>query len=200
MVSVPRGRIGGEDRPAAGATRQLHIIGIDLSLTATGVACRHGVETIDSTGHKADTLTDRHQRLLRIREHVLSWCRDADLIVIEAPSHGSSGRYGHQHDRSGLWWLTVHALYATDRTVVAVTPASRAKYATGKGTASKDEVLAAVVRRYPQPEVRNNNEADALVLAAMGHDALGQPLTSVPATHRAALTAITWPTPTGAAA
>lgn len=177
----------------------LHIVGVDLSLTATGVACRHGVGTITSNGHRDATLTDRHHRMMRLREEVLTWCRDADLVVIESPSLGSSARHNHAHDRSGLWWLTVHALHASDIPVAAVTPASRAKYATGKGNASKDEVLAAVVRRYTEPAVGNNNEADALVLAAMGHDALGDPLVTLPATHRTALTAVTWPAARSAA-
>lgn len=172
--------------------RELHIIGVDLSLTGTGVACRHGTETITTRGARDDNLHDRHNRLLRIREAVLSWCRGADLIVVEAPAYSKA--QGHNHDRSGLWWLTIHALIALDIPVVTVTPTGRAKYATGRGNASKDEVLAAVVRRYPTPEVTNNNEADALTLAAMGHDALGHPLATVPASHRTALTAITWPT------
>jgi crossover junction endodeoxyribonuclease RuvC len=54
-------------------------------------------------------------------------------------------------------------------------------------------VLLAVARRFPDYDVRNNNEADALVLAAMGFDHLGQPLVQMPAPHRAALAAAQWP-------
>ena len=43
-------------------------------------------------------------------------------------------------------------------------------------------------------DVTNNNEADALVLAAMGADHLGAPLVDLPQTHRAALDAVQWPT------
>lgn len=169
----------------------IHVIGVDLSLTGTGVACRHGVETITTRGARDDDLTSRHERLLRIREHVLSWCRGADLVVIEQPAYSRVA--GHQHDRSGLWWLTVHALYALEIPVAEVSPTTRARYATGRGNAPKDEVLAAVVRRFTEPAVSNNNEADALILAAMGHDVLGDPLTSMPLNHRVALDAVVWP-------
>ncbi|NUS59160.1 MAG: hypothetical protein HOV66_30530, partial [Streptomycetaceae bacterium] len=84
-------------------------------------------------------------------------------------------------------------LIAWGHEVVEVTTGGVKKYATGKGNAGKDEVLAAVVRRYPDVEVSNNNEADALVLRAMGCDHLGQPLAVVPQTHRAALDKVAWP-------
>lgn len=171
---------------------RLHVIGIDLSLTATGVACKHGTEVITSKGREDDTVFDRHHRLLRIREDILSWCRDADLVVIEQPAYSRVG--GHNHDRSGLWWLTLHALFATGRPVAEVAPTVRAKYATGKGNASKDQVLSAVVRRFPEElTVTSNNAADALTLCAMGHDAFDDPIVTMPAAHREALHAVRWP-------
>lgn len=188
MTSPAGGGRTGEVEPTPAG---LHVIGIDLSLTATGVACKHGVELVTSKGHTDDALADRHHRLMRVREDILCWTRDADLIVIEQPAYSRTA--GHMHDRSGLWWLTVHALYAMGRPVAEVSPTSRARYATGKGNASKDLVLASVVRRFPDFDVNDNNTADALILTAMGHDAFGQPLTDMPAAHRVALDAVRWP-------
>lgn len=169
----------------------LHVIGVDLSLTATGVACRHGVDTITSRGHTEDNLTTRHERLMRVREQVLSWCRGADLVVIEQPAYSRTA--GHQHDRSGLWWLTIHALIALEIPVAEVSPTCRARFATGRGNAPKDLVLSAVVRRFPDHDVNDNNAADALILAAMGHAALGDPIADMPLTHNLALDAVQWP-------
>jgi crossover junction endodeoxyribonuclease RuvC len=175
------------------------VVGLDLSLTATGIATPAGVRTIGSKGKADATLDQRYDRLVRLAQDVgLALVNDAEaageedvLVVIEAPAF--SRTTGHQHDRSGLWWLIVHVLLQTRNRVVEVQPTARAKYATGKGNAGKDEVLAAVVRRYPDVLVSNNNEADALVLRAMGCDQLGQPLADVPAAHRAALAKVAWP-------
>jgi crossover junction endodeoxyribonuclease RuvC len=177
------------------------VVGLDLSLTGTGVALPDGtVRTIASKGHTGATLRQRATRLHNLCTTVILAAlggaeveRDR-LIVVEGPSMGSSSRGGAHHDRAGLWWLVVDALDGEPGIdVVEVAPAARAKYATGRGNASKDEVLAAVIRRYPDIEVRNNNEADALVLRAMGCDQLGQPLADVPAAHRTGLAKVAWP-------
>ena len=181
------------------------VVGLDLSLTATGIATPYnGVRTITSRGRADDGLHLRHDRLVTLSTQIIreitsgSAPPGADLIVIEAPAFDS--RTGHQHERSGLWWLVVDDLIAWGHNVVEVTTGSLKKYATGKGNAGKDEVLAAVVRRYPDVLVTNNNEADALVLRAMGCDYLGQPLAVVPQTHRAALDKVAWPEPLDGAA
>ena len=68
-----------------------------------------------------------------------------------------------------------------------VPPKTRAKYATGNGGADKRAVLAAVRAAYPQFTIRNDNEADAVVLAAIGARSLGHPIDDLPASHLAAL-------------
>lgn len=173
---------------AAVATGPVHkVVGVDLSLTATGVADRHGATVITSSGHRDDTLLQRRERLGCIRRAVLDWTDSADLVVLEAPSYGSKG--GSAHDRAGLWWLVVSALMHRGIRVVEVAPSTRAKYATGNGRADKDAVLTAAVRRLAI-HVSNNNAADAAWLCAIGHDLLGDPLLELPATHRAALVTV----------
>lgn len=182
------------------------VIGIDLSLTSTGIAVVHTsgeilVARIQSKGNKEASLTDRRERLFKLDLAVWKHICDAHesdlnnppLIVIEQPAF--SRQTGHMHDRSGLWWLVVSRA-AQHYDVAEVTPTARAKYATGKGNAGKDAVLAAVVRRYPHVETTGNDEADALVLAAMGARHLGQPIDDLPKTHLAAMDAVRWPATT----
>lgn len=178
------------------------VIGLDLSLTGTGIADSTGrIRTISSKGKADATLAQRRARLARLCHDITSdvLCAGDDraaLVVIEQPAF--SRQNGHMHDRSGLWWLVVDRLAgALGFDVVEVAPTGRAKYATGKGNASKDQVLAAVVRRYPNVEVSNNNEADALVLAAMGARALGHPIDDLPLSHLAAMSAVAWPAAEG---
>jgi len=179
------------------------VVGLDLSLASTGIATVEvgpvsgwtaKVERITSAGHNTDSLAQRCWRLRGVRHEVRERCEQADLILVEGPSYGSKG--GHQHDRSGLWWLVVDWLIADGgrRPVVEITPSQRMKYATGKGQIAKDAVLAAVVRRYPTVDVTGNDEADALVLAAMGARHLGEPIDDpMPKTHLAAMEAVAWP-------
>lgn len=190
------------------------VVGLDLSLTATGIAVGAGgpptVTTVTSKGNKSDTLAQRVARLRQIKREVdaflapFLWVgmtpRDA-LIVIEGPTYATST--GHQHDRSGLWWLFADG-YHRRFTVAEASPSARAKYATGVGAgkgASKDAVLLAVARRYPHVPVANNNEADALALYAMGARHTGRPIDDpLPATHLKAMDAVRWPDQEGTAA
>ncbi len=73
-----------------------------------------------------------------------------------------------------------------------VSPNARAKYATGKGNAGKADVVREVTRRFDW-FTGGEDEADALVLAAMGADWLGYPIVPMPAVHRKALDAVQWP-------
>lgn len=180
------------------------VVGLDLSLTGTGIAVGHAgetprVATVGTKGAASAPLRDRVERLRRIdagiRGYLEEWLWAGQLpvpalIVVEGPTYGTGT--GHQHDRSGLWWLVVDRFHHR-YDVAEVAPTSRAKYAAGRGNASKDEVLAAVVRRYPAVPVGNNNEADATVLHAMGSRHLGHPIDNPPATHLKAMDAVHWP-------
>lgn len=183
----------------------MKVVGLDLSLTSTGVAVitdgEVTLQRIRSTGRKDASLDDRHMRLHNLRLDICLVAGMADLVVVEGPSYGQH-RQGGQHDRAGLWWLVVDWLRngqdepggGWDRPLAEVPPATRAKYATGKGNAAKDHVLASVVRRYPTVTVDGNDTADALVLAAMGARRLGAPIeTSLPQANLAAMDAVAWP-------
>jgi crossover junction endodeoxyribonuclease RuvC len=78
--------------------------------------------------------------------------------------------------------------------VVEVAPALLKKYATGKGNAGKDEVLAAAIRRYPMANITCNDIGDAVVLAAMGARHLGEPIeSSLPQVNHTAMEKVAWP-------
>lgn len=185
------------------------VVGLDLSLTGTGIAVAcpgetPTVTTITTKGRADATLLERRARLGEIGERITAHLVERGLyrgvvpipdalVVVEAPAF--SRTTGHQHDRSGLWWHVVWG-YAACWPLAEVSPTTRARYATGVGGgkgASKDAVLAAVVRRYPNVPVSNNNEADALVLAAMGARHAGHPIDTPPKTHLPALDAVRWP-------
>lgn len=193
------------------------VLGIDPSLTSTGIA-RVDTEdrlvaqtwTITSKGAQADTLAQRRERLAMIAErHIGDYAIGigergtdlggrADLAVIENPALSKNNNGTSM--LNGLWWLTVHRLYSLGVAVVAVQPNTLKKYATGKGNATKEAMVAAAARRLPHVDTGDQaDRVDALWLAAMGADAYGCPLVDLPITHRAALDGVQWPTRSGAA-
>lgn len=158
------------------------VIGLDLSLTSTGVALVHNgvldrqqVFSIKTTGKKGDNLAKRASRLNNIAHQLTTFLSDdyVDLVVIESPSFGS--QHGSAHDRSGLWWLVVNHLWTAEVPVAMVSPQGRAKWATGKGNSKKPEVYAAAKARYGEI-FKCDDEADATLLAGIGTWHLGKRL------------------------
>ena len=141
---------------------------------------------------------DRAARIDRLAAQIaFSLPNVIDLAVIEAPSFASVG--GFPHERSGLWWKVVTHLAGRCQ-VVEVAPSSRAKYATGSGSAGKASVVAAMVDRYSL-SYRDDNLVDATALAAMGCRHLGYPLeTNLPASHLDAMNGVLWPSLKGSTA
>lgn len=173
----------------------MNVIGIDLSLRATGMSDGHTTWTVHSKGTDTDSLTQRCLRIQGLMAVVLTHCYDADLVVIEQPAF--SRQTGHMHDRSGLWWLVVGELHDRGTPVAEVSPTTLKKWATGKGNAKKGLLADEAARRMPQVQTGgDDNRVDALWLAAMGLAHLDRPVVSLPVVNRQALDAVRWPDPT----
>jgi crossover junction endodeoxyribonuclease RuvC len=168
------------------------VLGLDLSLTGTGMSDGDRTWLIRSAGKKDDSLATRTARLRKIRAEVVMHCEGAQLVVVEGPSYGTNS--GHMHDRSGLWWLVVQALAHRGIAVAEVAPATLKKYATGKGNGPKGAMIESAARRLPNVATcGDDNRADALWLHAIGLDHLSG-LYVVPDSHRVALKSVRWPT------
>lgn len=156
----------------------MRVVGIDLSLTATGVAVIEdtaGTVAVNTKviKSKADdgTLIGRRSRLEAIASEVAGFACRGQLAVIEGPSYASSGR--GTWDRAGLWWWVVSVLHLTGVPVIEVPPKTRAKWATNKGNAGKPAVSVAVGRLWPDVPLRDDNDTDALALATIGAQLVG---------------------------
>jgi Holliday junction resolvasome RuvABC endonuclease subunit len=84
------------------------------------------------------------------------------------------------------------ALHERGVPFVEVSPAGRARYATGLGNASKDRVVGAIAARTGIA-FETSDECDAWILRAMALDHYGDSVVEMPAKHREALRAIDWP-------
>lgn len=166
----------------------IQVVGIDLSLTSTGYA-RPDIETtlrIKPKPKRDMTLEDKLDRIAWLRSSLLSrLVQDLPThVVVEGPSHGSTG--GHEHERGGWWWAALGVMRDCDIQILVATPTMIKKFATGRGNADKDEVLGATFKRFPWFD-GNNDEADALWAAAMGAHHLGVPVVQLPESHLTAL-------------
>lgn len=162
------------------------VIGIDPSLTSTGIiVLRNGeIEIAETTKNRPELgAIDRVYRIRHRINEVLTQIRHPkydlipqapDLIVIEGFSYGSKGRglfqtayLGYRireelegyRERDGIPWLEV-------------SPSQLKQFATGKGNSPKEIVLQQVYKRWGA-ELKDNNQADAYVLAAIGQSYLG---------------------------
>lgn len=169
-------------------------IGIDLSLTATGIASSRGwCLKLGVDGITKLPLTERIAALRALRLRLATEIGHPDIVCIETPALSRSR--GGAFERGWLWFAVTGALMDLEVPIVGVDNTQLKLYATGKGGTNKGEVLVAVTKRWPQFETKgDDNMADATVLAAIGADLLGEPLCPMPATHRAALAKLALPT------
>lgn len=179
------------------------VVGIDTSLTSTGIAVVDDgriilLDSVKSTGKAGDSVITKTHRIQSCADRVLAIVNrySPQLIVIEGPSFNS--RFGAPHDRAGLWWGIVIPLILDGKNVAVAPPTCRAKYGTGKGNAKKVDVTAAVRGTYQgltTERIANDDEGDALILAAMGARRLGMPVVGESLTDAQldGLRAVSWP-------
>lgn len=177
------------------------VAGIDPSLTSCGIAIlEHGQPAyLDAVGHggrNGASYAHRSRRIVSqartITGILATW--QLDLAVIEGPAYAHANAY--THDSAGLWWGLYSALAARKVPIVVIAPQTRAKWATGSGRAEKRAVLETVRTWWPdkRAHIRNDDIADALVLAAIGAHHVGDPMPfPVKPRHTLALEAIAWP-------
>lgn len=166
------------------------IVAIDLSLAATGVAVvaqrvdrppiasvAEFKSTLTMTGPpkgKASTtecLRDRVVRSRSIADDAWHYASGAELVVIEGLFTGKTA--GKLIDRAATWMRIVDRCVAHDIPVAVVAPTALKRPIAGTGGATKTEMISALVRLYPNVELKTDNEVDALAMAHLGAVALG---------------------------
>lgn len=184
-----------------GLGRTVHILGLDVSLTSTGVAvlgCTPDTRwtvhtfTIPTAGREGDPEPMILDRMDYVVSTIGASAQHADLIAIERPAFAAKGNA--TATLAGLWWLTYRKILRYEAPVIVVPPSSAKKYATGSGNAGKRDVSRATVRLFPDYETKSGDEDDALILAAVAADMAGLPVPYERTKYRSdALAAITRP-------
>lgn len=167
------------------------VLGLDLSITATGIAYRDG-----STGTVGGPSDQGDRRLLVIEQAVtiavggedIDLGPRVDLVVLEdLPTHAkAAGITGMVHGAVRTLLIKRGVPY------VVVTPATLKAFATGKGNADKTAMAMAAYKRAAV-EFADDNQCDAWWLRAAGLERLGAPLFDLPAAQRARLDKVAWP-------
>lgn len=164
----------------------MFIVGLDLSLTSTGVATPEGTFLLEPR-------TKGLERLIEIRRgidaFIYDFGRPAELVVIEGYSYASQ-HVAHQLGELG--GMVRLYLYEHGFRFAVVPPKKLRLYATGSGGAAKEAALAGAVKRSGI-EFRRHDEAEAWWLRMMGHDAMGEPQFELPVKNREALKGVEWP-------
>lgn len=199
----------------------MRVVGLDHSLTSTGVAfaaaapgeARASIEwlrTIRTTSppKTGDPLETRMDRIGFIARRFSDHMDDvADhpaggpiLLVIETRDWSAKSRsQGAPVDRAALWAQLMITARVYGAHLVGVAPPTLKVYACGNGHAGKIEVQDAVEQLYGV-RCHNDDEADALTLAAMGCDRFGFPIIDLGEQHRRTIGRPVWPNIPGYAA
>ncbi len=184
------------------------VIGVDPSLTCTGVAMlawdaaeprfahwqtwRARSQALPKDFPEAEIVPATRRRLrIVLRESLALIPGRVDLTVIEGPSRKSK-QSGMSDERAALRWWLIDQLLARGPVVV-LTPKTRALLGCDNGNAEKRVVREAVRAAYPDVHIPDDNVADAVALAAAGAHRLGFPVEYSPKQTRAHAR-IAWPT------
>ena len=144
-------------------------IGLDLSLTSTGVS-------VDGATFSIKPKTRGVERLVEISERVVNHAINSkcSAAIIEGYSFGS--KFSRAHSLGELGGVVKVALYKAGFLVVEVPPKCRAKFATGNGNSNKEDVLRSLMGQFPARFNLEcgNDECDAWVLEQMAYAKLGE--------------------------
>ena len=145
------------------------VMGLDLSLTSTGLVLLQDAETVEST-----TVSSRFKgeaRLADIREKITTAVKlhRPQLVVLEGYAFGRPNQMAALGELSGV---VKCSLFEMGQHYLVVPPTRVKKFATGRGNAKKDEVRLEVYKRWGF-EAPSNDEVDAYVLARIGLAFLG---------------------------
>lgn len=162
-------------------------VGLDLSLTSTGMSVEDRRTVIATKNKGAQRLFDISQRIADEMTCVVN-----PVAMIEGYSFAS--RNSHAHAIGELGGVVRLRLWHMNIPYVEVPPTCRAKFATGKGNAGKGEVMSAVSARtgIVWSGAGADDLCDAFLLEEIGLLHLGRPRFEWPAVNRSALDKIDW--------
>lgn len=162
-------------------------VGLDLSLTSTGFSWNDAQMTLKSK-HKGP------QRLIDIREQLLEQLQKVPQPVVMLENYSFGSRNSQAHATGELGGVIRVALHEAGIPYVEIPPTCRAKFATGKGNAGKNEVISAISARtgITWSGAGADDLCDAWILEECGRQYLGNPRFDWPKVNVSALDKVDW--------
>lgn len=144
------------------------LAGFDLSLTSSGVSIAGCTRTVSSKHKGVERLADLRQQFTQI-------CRESQVECVIVEGYSFASRNSQAHSIGELGGVIRLMLFDLSIPFVEVPPTSRAKFATGRGNASKGEVISAISAKTGLvfTGAGGNDECDAWVLEQMAMAKLG---------------------------
>lgn len=193
-------------------------VGIDPSLTSTGVAILHNGQPTHVShhgygahgdGHNGKTWQLRNRRVryqTRLIHQAATTHGRPDLVVIEEHPYAAKA-FGAEFDRSFLWGKIFEAFDWPEIPIAVINPSTLKVWVTGQGAVrdsslsqtqrqklNKQRMIDAITAWWPHQPIACDDEADALGLAAIGAFHLGDPMPfEVKPRHTTGLEKVSWP-------
>lgn len=156
-------------------------VGLDLSLTSTGIAIVQAkspltdeysltTKLVKSKGKADADYPTQLERVNTIADRIAQVLAEQspDYVAIEGPSLAS--RHGRVHQRHGLWWVVYgQVLDRLPCTVEVIPPTTLKKWFTGKGNANKSMMAEVALALVGRP-LDTDDEVDAFALALMAKE------------------------------
>lgn len=166
------------------------VFALDLALRQTGWAWwRHDRGIYSGVARTKQETGD--ERLIAWEAIIAGlYPKNCDMVVIEGPAYG---RHHKAHGLGELHGVVKAWLWNRESSIVTIPPTTLKKFATGKGNASKEMMLAEAVRRLDYPG-HHHDEADALwLMQAVLHQYDRPEKKPLPKAQTAVLETIQWP-------
>ncbi len=141
------------------------IIGLDLSLAATGIATMKEPGQVDLATVGSNNKLKPEARILELVGAIEGRLKGADLVVMEGLSFGSNDPSAQE--RSALHFIIRINMHVRLTPYFVIPPSTLKKFCCGSGAAKKEMMIREVYRQW-RVEAANNNEADAAALAYLG--------------------------------
>ena len=167
--------------------RKFNLMGLDLSLTSTGYSCG------DVNGVIASKFTGV-ERLIEISENIIKTILNLNVDIVLIEGYSFASRSGQAFSIGELGGVVRVAIKKIDKPYIEIPPTCRAKFATGRGNASKNEVISAISARtgivWGNPGA--DDKCDAWILEQMGLSYLGLSEHKWPDVNLSALEKVDW--------
>ena len=139
------------------------LIGLDLSLTSTGVSINGETSVVSTKARGAE-------RLHIVSSAILDLCSSRDVACAIIEGYSFASRNSQAHSIGEMGGAVRMKLWEKGIPYVEVPPTCRAKFATGKGNAGKSEVVSSISAKTGIifSGAGGDDECDAWLLEQMG--------------------------------